>query len=194
MFFCMYDYTQTRIRRVQPSAKREGFATTPDITWEDVGALADPRRCCVNIASWIMRVMALLLLQEYPYSDYLNQHSHITIVFIAHMAVRIILAHTNPYRELEEAITFPLVNPDLCRKLGIESPPGVLLYGPPGCGKTLLAKAVANGSSANFISIKGPELLNKFVGESEAAVRRVRRALHRVASCCVVFNCTALPY
>ena len=50
---------------------------------------------------------------------------------------------------------------------------GVLLFGPPGCGKTLLAKAVASGSSANFISIKGPELLNKFVGESEAAVRRV---------------------
>ena len=52
-------------------------------------------------------------------------------------------------------------------------PAGVLLYGPPGCGKTLLAKAVANESKANFISIKGPELLNKYVGESERAIREV---------------------
>jgi len=55
--------------------------------------------------------------------------------------------------------------------MGIDAPAGVLLYGPPGCGKTLLAKAVANASQANFISIKGPELLNKYVGESEKAVR-----------------------
>jgi ribosome biogenesis ATPase len=53
------------------------------------------------------------------------------------------------------------------------TPAGVLLYGPPGCGKTLLAKAVANASKANFISVKGPELLNKYVGESERAVRGV---------------------
>ena len=55
----------------------------------------------------------------------------------------------------------------------INPPAGVLLYGPPGCGKTLLAKAVANESKANFISIKGPELLNKYVGESEKAIREV---------------------
>jgi ribosome biogenesis ATPase len=57
------------------------------------------------------------------------------------------------------------------RAMGIEAPAGLLLYGPPGCGKTLLAKAVANASQANFIAIKGPELLNKYVGESEKAVR-----------------------
>eukprot|EP00041_Stephanoeca_diplocostata_P020896 m.477799 g.477799 ORF g.477799 m.477799 type:complete len:319 (+) comp21689_c0_seq5:702-1658(+) len=70
--------------------------------------------------------------------------------------------------------------------MGIPRPPGVLLYGPPGCGKTLLAKAVASGTHANFISVKGPELLNKFVGESERAVRLVfQRA--RTSSPCIVF-------
>ena len=118
--------------RVQPSAKREGFATVPEVTWNDVGALSGPRR------------------------------------------------------ELEDAAVLPLQHPELCRKVGIPRPPGVLLYGPPGCGKTLLAKAVANSSNANFISIKGPELLNKFVGESERAVRMVfHRA--RTSSPCIIF-------
>lgn len=89
-------------------------------------------------------------------------------------------------QELEDAISYPLLRPDLCARVGITSPPGVLLYGPPGCGKTLLAKALANSCAANFISVKGPELLNKFVGESERAVRQVfQRA--RTSSPCIVF-------
>ena len=67
----------------------------------------------------------------------------------------------------------PILKPWLYKSLGISPPSGVLLWGPPGCGKTLLAKAVANESKANFISVKGPELLNKYVGESERAVRQV---------------------
>lgn len=78
------------------------------------------------------------------------------------------------------------MRPELCAQLGTHSPPGVLLFGPPGCGKTLLAKALANSCSANFISVKGPELLNKFVGESERGVRQVfQRA--RTSSPCIVF-------
>lgn len=67
-------------------------------------------------------------------------------------------------------------------------PAGVLLYGPPGCGKTLLAKAVANESGANFISVKGPELLDKFVGESEKAVRRVFERARASAPCVIFFD------
>lgn len=123
---------EAALGKVQPSAKREGFATIPEVSWDDVGALGGPRQ------------------------------------------------------ELEDAIALPLKNPELCRQVGIPRPPGVLLYGPPGCGKTLLAKAVANGTHANFISVKGPELLNKFVGESERAVRQVfLRA--RTSSPCIVF-------
>ena len=68
-------------------------------------------------------------------------------------------------------IVEPIINPEKFRLIGLTAPAGVLLYGQPGCGKTLVAKAVSNESKANFISIKGPELLNKYVGESEKAVR-----------------------
>jgi ribosome biogenesis ATPase len=92
---------------ITPSSKREGFATVPDTTWRDVGALEGVRD------------------------------------------------------ELQMAIVEPIQNPERYAKVGISAPTGVLLWGPPGCGKTLLAKAVAAESKANFISVKGPELLNK---------------------------------
>jgi len=95
------------MKQVQPSSKREGFATVPDVTWADIGALHGTRE------------------------------------------------------ELHMAIVQPIKRPELFNAVGIEAACGVLLWGPPGCGKTLLAKAVANESRANFISVKGPELLNK---------------------------------
>ncbi|KAL7424142.1 Ribosome biogenesis ATPase rix7 [Cryptotrichosporon argae] len=120
------------LKIVQPSAKREGFATVPDVSWADVGALGSVRD------------------------------------------------------ELALAVVHPIRNPELFGAVGIDAPAGVLLWGPPGCGKTLLAKAVANESRANFISVKGPELLNKYVGESERAVRQVF-ARARASSPCVIF-------
>ena len=75
--------------------------------------------------------------------------------------------------ELNMTVISPILTPDLYSNLGITPSSGTLLWGPPGCGKTLLAKACANSSHANFISVKGPELLNKYVGESERAVRQV---------------------
>ncbi|KAJ7352536.1 P-loop containing nucleoside triphosphate hydrolase protein [Mycena albidolilacea] len=120
------------LKHVQPSAQREGFATVPDVTWADIGALHATRDA------------------------------------------------------LQMAIVLPLRRPLLFRSVGIAAPCGVLLWGPPGCGKTLLAKAVANESQANFISVKGPELLNKYVGESERAVRQVF-ARARASSPCVIF-------
>lgn len=95
---------------VQPSSKREGFATVPNVTWEDIGALS-------SVAD-----------------------------------------------ELRMAVVEPIKHPEYFASVGISSAMGVLLYGPPGCGKTLLAKAVANESSCNFLSVKGPELLNKVIG------------------------------
>ncbi len=91
-------------------------------------------------------------------------------------------------QELIEAIEWPLKNPQEFEKLGIKPPRGVLLYGPPGTGKTLLAKAVATESEANFIAVKGPELLSKWVGESEKAVREVFRKARMAAPCIVFFD------
>jgi len=89
-------------------------------------------------------------------------------------------------RELQEMILYPIEHPEKFLKFGMMPSKGVLFYGPPGCGKTLLAKAVANECSANFISIKGPELLTMWFGESEANVRDVFDKA-RAASPCVLF-------
>ncbi|XP_062256914.1 nuclear valosin-containing protein-like isoform X2 [Platichthys flesus] len=125
---------QASLSSIQPSAKREGFATVPDVTWENVGALHDIRE------------------------------------------------------ELTMAILAPVRSPEQFKALGLSAPSGVLLAGPPGCGKTLLAKAVANESGLNFISVKGPELLNMYVGESERAVRQVFQRGRNSAPCVIFFD------
>lgn len=122
------------LKKVQPSSKREGFATVPDVSWADIGALASIRES--------LRMM----------------------------------------------IVEPIKHVDLFAKVGIHNPAGVLLWGPPGCGKTLLAKAVANESHCNFISVKGPELLNKYVGESERGVRQVFARARASAPCVIFFD------
>jgi transitional endoplasmic reticulum ATPase len=90
--------------------------------------------------------------------------------------------------ELQEAIEWPLKYPEIFAHMNTAPPKGVLLYGPPGTGKTLLAKAVANESEANFISIKGPEVLSKWVGESERAVREVFRKARQAAPTIIFFD------
>jgi transitional endoplasmic reticulum ATPase len=90
--------------------------------------------------------------------------------------------------ELKEAIEWPLKHADLFAQADIIPPKGLLLYGPPGTGKTMIAKAVATTSEANFISIKGPELLSKWVGESEKGVREVFRKARQAAPCVVFFD------
>lgn len=125
---------EAALRKVQPSAKREGFAVVPDTTWDDIGALA-----------------------------YIRD-------------------------ELRMAVVEPIRNAAKFAAVGINAPAGVLLWGPPGCGKTLLAKAVANESHSNFISVKGPELLNKYVGESERAVRQVFERARASAPCIIFFD------
>jgi ribosome biogenesis ATPase len=86
------------------------------------------------------------------------------------------------------SIVEPILNPARFKRVGLTAPAGVLLYGPPGCGKTLVARAVSNESKANFISIKGPELLNKYVGESEKAVRQLFKRAKSSAPCVIFFD------
>nr|WP_231751499.1 AAA family ATPase [Halogeometricum sp. CBA1124] len=91
-------------------------------------------------------------------------------------------------QEVRETVEMPLESPEMFEQVGIQPPSGVLLYGPPGTGKTLLAKAVANESESNFISVKGPELLNKFVGESEKGVREIFKKARENAPTVVFFD------
>ncbi len=91
-------------------------------------------------------------------------------------------------RDLKEAVEWPLKYPQRFKDMGIRAPRGVLLYGPPGCGKTLLAKAVAHESESNFILVKGPELLNMWVGESEKGVREIFKKARQVAPTVIFFD------
>jgi len=91
-------------------------------------------------------------------------------------------------KELQEAVEWPLKFPDLYKVIGYNMPKGVMLFGPSGTGKTLLAKAVATESEANFISVRGPELLSKWVGESERGVREVFRRARQAAPCVIFFD------
>ena len=91
-------------------------------------------------------------------------------------------------QDIKESIEWPLTAPERFTRMGIDPPKGVLLYGPPGTGKTLMAKAVANETNANFISIRGPQLLSKWVGESEKAIRQTFRKARQVAPTIVFFD------
>jgi ribosome biogenesis ATPase len=137
------DYSLARIemndfllatKSIQPTAKREGFAVAPEVSWNDIGALAEVRD------------------------------------------------------ELNIQLLAPISHPERFKALGLDVPAGILFYGPPGCGKTLLAKAIANESGANFISVKGPELLNMYVGESESRVRQVFARARASAPCVIFFD------
>jgi len=94
----------------------------------------------------------------------------------------------NVKRELKELVQYPVEHPEMYHKFGMEPSKGVLFYGPPGCGKTLLAKAIANECQANFISIKGPELLTMWFGESESNVRDVFDKARQAAPCVLFFD------
>ncbi len=91
-------------------------------------------------------------------------------------------------QQLREAVEWPLKHPEIFDKMGIRPPKGILLFGPPGTGKTLLAKAAATESGANFIAVRGPEILSKWVGESEKAIRQIFRRARQVAPTIVFFD------
>ncbi|HEY1249038.1 MAG TPA: CDC48 family AAA ATPase [Nitrososphaera sp.] len=122
------------IKEIEPSALREVFVEVPDVSWDDIGGLADVKQ------------------------------------------------------ELQEAVEWPLKYHGLFVHSDATPPKGILLYGPPGTGKTLMAKAAAHESEANFISIKGPELLSKWVGESEKGVREVFRKARQASPCIIFFD------
>jgi transitional endoplasmic reticulum ATPase len=121
-------------REVTPTAMREVYVETPNVSWDDVGGLE------------------------------------------------------GVIQNLKEAVEWPLKKPEVFTRMGINPPKGILLHGPPGCGKTLLARAVASESEANFISVRGPEIFSKWVGESEKAIREIFRKARMAAPSIVFFD------
>lgn len=91
-------------------------------------------------------------------------------------------------KELKRVVEKPIRDPESFKKYGIKPPRGIMLYGPPGCGKTLLAKAVAGESECNFISVRGPEVLSMWVGESEKAIRNIFKTARQVSPCIIFFD------
>ena len=128
------DDFKSALRDMQPSTMREVLIEKPNVKWEDIGALEEPKQ------------------------------------------------------ELKEAVEWPLKYGKVFEHMSARPPKGILLYGPPGTGKTILAKAVATESEANFIAVKGPEFLNKWVGESEKAVRETFRKARQAAPCVIFMD------
>jgi transitional endoplasmic reticulum ATPase len=136
---------------------------------------------------------AVLDKMEVKMDDFFNAYKEVTPTAMREVYIEVSTVHWDDVgglddvkQHLKEAVEWPLKNPEIFTKLGIKPPKGILLYGPPGCGKTMLARAVATESEANFISIKGPEVFSKWVGESEKAIREVFRKA-RMAAPAVVF-------
>ena len=130
---------------------------------------------------------------EVRMQDFINAYKEITPTAMREVYIEVPTVHwtdigglENVKQQLREAVEWPIKNPDVFTRLGIRPPKGIFLFGPPGCGKTLLARAVATESEANFITIKGPEVFSKWVGESEKAIREVFRK-GRMASPAVIF-------
>jgi len=133
LIITMSDF-ESAIKDVMPSAMREVYLESPDVSWKDIGGLEEVKR------------------------------------------------------ELQEAVEWPMRYPDMYKKLGHAIPKGILLHGPSGTGKTMLAKAVATESEANFIGLKGPELMSKWVGESEKGIREIFRKARQAAPCVIFFD------
>jgi transitional endoplasmic reticulum ATPase len=130
---------------------------------------------------------------EIKMEDFLNAYKEITPTAMREVYIEVPAVHWSQIGGLEEVkqdlievVEWPLKNPEVFQRMGVRPPKGILLYGPPGCGKTLLARAVATESEANFITIKGPEVFSKWVGESEKAIREVFRK-GRMAAPSVIF-------
>ena len=127
--------------------------------------------------------------------DFMNAYKEITPTAMREVYVETPTVHWDDIggleevkQQLKEAVEWPLKYPGAFKRMGIRPPRGILLYGPPGCGKTLLARAVATESEANFIAIKGPEIYSKWVGESEKAIREVFRKGRMAAPSIIFFD------
>jgi transitional endoplasmic reticulum ATPase len=164
-----------------PSSLRETVVEVPNISWDDIGGLED-----VKVS---FEILLLCVWGERYFGFILGEICTVTVE-----PVLCCCQHSNSsrlnstQRDLKELVQYPVEHPEKFEKFGMSPSKGVLFYGPPGCGKTLMAKAVANECQANFISVKGPELLTMWFGESEANVRDVFEKARQAAPCVLFFD------
>jgi transitional endoplasmic reticulum ATPase len=132
---------------------------------------------------------------EIRMEDFVNAYKEITPTAMREVYIEVPTVHWTDIggleevkQELREAVEWPIKNPEVFERMGIRPPKGIMLSGPPGCGKTLLARGVATESEANFITIKGPEVFSKWVGESEKAIREVFRKARMAAPAVIFFD------
>ncbi|GIY13126.1 nuclear valosin-containing protein-like [Caerostris extrusa] len=147
IYFTLEDF-KAALKKCVPSSKREGFASVPDTTWDDIGSYENIKK---ELRKTIMNIGKINALNSCDFSGRVQYSKY-----------------------FEEN--------------NLSSSKGILLYGPKGCGKTLLAKAIANECSINFLAVNGPELLNMYVGESEKAVRRCFERARNSAPCVIFFD------
>ncbi len=138
---------------------------------------------------------AVLEKMEVKMDDFIMAYKEVTPTAMREVYIEVATVHWSDIggldsvkQHLKESVEWPIKQPEIFKRLGIKPPKGILLYGPPGCGKTLLARAVATESEANFISIKGPEVFSKWVGESEKAIREVFRKARMAAPTVIFFD------
>jgi transitional endoplasmic reticulum ATPase len=138
---------------------------------------------------------AVLEKMEILMEDFVNAYKEITPTAMREVYIEVPTVHWTDIggleeakQELREAVEWPIKNPEMFTRMGIRPPKGIMLSGPPGCGKTLLARAVSTESEANFITIKGPEVFSKWVGESEKAIREVFRKARMAAPAVIFFD------
>lgn len=178
---------EAAVERLGPAVLRGLAPEVPAVRWDDIGGL----QVGAGWAEGHWEVAGRIGAEHLTFSRCMAQPANDSAATVAqHSLLSSVAAATPPplsiiqqeaKAALRELVELPLAHGHLLEAYGLPPPRGALLYGPPGCGKTLLAKAAANECGANFLSIRGPELLSKWLGESEAAVRRVFDAARWVA-------------
>ncbi|MGH0134650.1 UNVERIFIED_CONTAM: hypothetical protein FKN15_029248 [Acipenser sinensis] len=182
----LHDFLQA-MNDVKPSAMREVAVDVPKVRWSDIGGMENVKLKLKQAVEWPLKHPESFTRMgiEPPKGILLYGPPGCSKTMVRWSDIG---GMENVKLKLKQAVEWPLKHPESFTRMGIEPPKGILLYGPPGCSKTMVAKALANESGLNFLAIKGPELLSKYVGESERSVREIFRKARSVSPAILFFD------